>query len=679
MLKRFPQLHDNFMRYISKVEHGPHTGYRPDIDGLRAVAIVSVVIFHAFPSALPGGFVGVDIFFVISGFLISTIIFRGCQQGNFSFSEFYAHRIKRIFPALIIVLIACYVCGWFILLPDEFRLLGKHIAASAGFIQNFILWQEVGYFDTDAELKPLLHLWSLAIEEQFYLFYPVLIFVAWRIGLKIFIILVLLIMISFLLNVKGIDASPTKIFFMPQYRIWELLVGSMLAYLSFFKGTQFSAWMQGHTHYLRLFFEPNEPARRGAMFNSIISIGGFFSIIFSVVILTKSKPFPGWWALLPVLGTFFLILAGPGAWINRIILTNRIAVFIGLISYPLYLWHWPILAFARLVEGEMLSGKIRTAAVALSVLLAWLTYQLIERPIRFDSTIRFKNAILILGLVVVGYIGFITFSKNGFVFRIPSEVRKIADFQYEFTKDARAGICWLSAQDPAHGFGNDCIKAPDSEGKNLILLWGDSHAARLYPGLRRTLGDQVSISQLTRDSCPPILGFGYPMCQIGNDFVLSTVRQHSPTTVILFAVWNHYTTDWLSDSQIRRELLATVIKLKQLGVKDVVILGPAPYWAQALPKLLYKEWKGSFPHKIPNRLSRGLNSDAQKVDEQLENIFASEKIRYVSLIKIFCQVDGCLTHIPDQPSELLTWDYGHLTTAGAEFLSRYLMKENIFP
>ncbi|MDR0996166.1 MAG: acyltransferase, partial [Zoogloeaceae bacterium] len=175
--------------------------YRPDIDGLRAIAVLSVVIFHAFPGRLPGGFVGVDIFFVISGYLISTILFKGLQNGHFSFTKFYAHRIRRIFPALILVLFACFAAGWLLLLPDEYAQLGKHIAAGAGFVQNFILRQEVGYFDTASDLKPLLHLWSLAIEEQFYLFYPLLLWLLWRAGFSLLSTIIVLAAISFGLNI----------------------------------------------------------------------------------------------------------------------------------------------------------------------------------------------------------------------------------------------------------------------------------------------------------------------------------------------------------------------------------------------------------------------------------------------------------------------------------------------
>ena len=210
-----------------------HPAYRPDIDGLRAVAVLSVVAYHLFPTAVRGGFVGVDVFFVISGFLISGIILKSLQRGDFSFAEFYAHRVRRIFPALAVVLAACYAVGWFALLPDEFKLLGKHIAAGAGFLENFVLWKEAGYFDTASELKPLLHLWSLAVEEQFYLAYPLMLWCGWRLGAKPLFLVAALLLWSFSLNIAGIEKEAVKTFFLPQTRFWELFAGGLLAWVHF--------------------------------------------------------------------------------------------------------------------------------------------------------------------------------------------------------------------------------------------------------------------------------------------------------------------------------------------------------------------------------------------------------------------------------------------------------------
>lgn len=230
--------------------HLSHPKYRPDVDGLRAIAVLAVVFFHAFPSLIRGGFVGVDVFFVISGYLISTIIFENLDRGTFSFSEFYARRIKRIFPALILVLVACFVFGWFVLLADEYKQLGKHIAASAGFISNIIFWNEAGYFDNAQETKPLLHLWSLGIEEQFYILWPLVIWVIWKRKFNLLTITFFLAIASFMLNLKGVQQDAVATFYSPQTRFWELLSGSLLAWTAVYKKLEFAKIINKFDSYL---------------------------------------------------------------------------------------------------------------------------------------------------------------------------------------------------------------------------------------------------------------------------------------------------------------------------------------------------------------------------------------------------------------------------------------------
>lgn len=406
--------------------HNAHPVYRPDIDGLRAIAILSVVIYHAFPTKLRGGFVGVDIFFVISGFLISSIIFRSLQRGDFNFGEFYARRVRRIFPALILVLAASYTVGWFVLLPDEFKQLGRHMAAGAGFVQNIVLYQEAGYFDTASELKPLMHLWSLSIEEQFYLVFPVLIWGAWRLGLNALSVALLLVLLSFGLNLGGIEKNATRVFFMPQTRFWELLAGSVLAYVQLFKAAPLAYWLQRGVFHPLVFRHPPAAERRGAILNNLLAFGGLLLIVAADFGLHKGKLYPGGWALFPVLGACMLILAGSGAWVNRKILANRWVVFVGLISYPLYLWHWPLLSFARLMEGETPSRNIRMAVVALSFVLAWLTYRLIERPLRLGGKTWVTTAVFCLLLTLVGYVGYNAYVKDGL------EVREVGKLNFGF-------------------------------------------------------------------------------------------------------------------------------------------------------------------------------------------------------------------------------------------------------
>lgn len=209
-----------------------HPKYRSDIDGLRAIAVLLVVGFHAFPHWVKGGFIGVDIFFVISGFLISSIILGNLESNTFSFTEFYSRRIRRIFPALLVVLTTCFTIGWFVLFADEYKLFGKHMAAGAGFVSNLVFWDESGYFDKAAETKPLLHLWSLGIEEQFYIAWPVLLWVAWRLHFNLLAMTLAVAAVSFFLNTKGIRTDAVATFYSPQTRIWELLTGSILAWFS---------------------------------------------------------------------------------------------------------------------------------------------------------------------------------------------------------------------------------------------------------------------------------------------------------------------------------------------------------------------------------------------------------------------------------------------------------------
>ena len=439
-----------------------HPAYRADVDGLRALAIIPVLLFHAFPTVVPGGFVGVDIFFVISGFLISSIIFRGLQRERFSFAGFYANRIKRIFPALLLVLGVCAVFGWFSLLPDEYAQLGKHILGGAGYVENLVLRREAGYFDTSSFLKPLMHLWSLGIEEQFYLTYPLLLWAVWRLRGNLLAVLVPLVLISFSLNVWQVRSDAVSSFFLPQTRFWELWIGGALAYLDIFRpdvGRRLTG--KGIT-------------ASAAVVPNILSTVGVVLIGVSLLRVRESA-FPGWWALLPVCGAALLIVAGPAAWMNGRILSNRVAVFVGLISYPLYLWHWPILSFARIIRGDDLSRGIRIGAVGLSFLLAWATWRFVESPIRFGRKIWIKTAALTLMSVIIAGVGYTIHYRDGFVSRF---------------KNVPGDVGWLQPEIPS---SKDCLKALGTDqmrfcrmagkGPPDVVLIGDSHAGSLYSGL----------------------------------------------------------------------------------------------------------------------------------------------------------------------------------------------------
>ncbi|MCI5157982.1 MAG: hypothetical protein D3906_05980 [Candidatus Electrothrix sp. AUS1_2] len=380
--------------------------YRPDIDGLRAIAVLSVVGFHAFPSCVKGGFIGVDVFFVISGFLISGIIYENLDKREFTFREFYARRIRRIFPALIVMMTACFAFGWLSLLTDEYKQLGKHIAGGASFISNFLLWQESGYFDNSAETKPLLHLWSLGIEEQFYIIWPLLLWLTWKRKFNFFAVTLAIAIGSFYLNIKGIKQDAAATFYSPFTRFWELMCGGLLAWVTIYKKASFAGIKLKIDHIIVSSIYRNKEVEQGKTLANLSAFTGLTLLAFGFEKITKDFSFPGVWALLPVSAAVLIISAGPAAWINRQILSAKLVVFFGLISYPLYLWHWPLLSFARILEDELPGRNIRIAAVIISTVLAWLTMKWIEKPFRSGNhRIGLKVAVLCSLMFTIGTSG----------------------------------------------------------------------------------------------------------------------------------------------------------------------------------------------------------------------------------------------------------------------------------
>ncbi|WP_110631957.1 acyltransferase family protein [Pseudomonas sp. CC120222-01a] len=632
-----------------------HPKYRPDIDGLRAVAVLSVVFFHAFPSWMQGGFVGVDVFFVISGFLISSIIFGSLERGSFGFLDFYSRRVNRIFPALLLVLSAAWAFGWFSLMVDEYSQLGKHIAGGSAFISNFVLLGESGYFDNSAETKPLLHLWSLGIEEQFYLIWPLVVWAAWRSRLSPLVLILIAGGVSFALNIIGVGSDKVSTFYSPQTRFWELLVGSLLALV-----------MMNPAKSLRLHRDEVRP-----LLQNFLSLLGMMLIVTAIALTTKDDQFPGWWAILPTVGAALIIAAGPFSWINKTLLSSRIMVWFGLISFPLYLWHWPLLSFTRMMDSATPSTPVRIAAVIASVILAWLTYRFVEKPIRSKLNPRASVGFLSIALAGVGITGFATFKSDGLPSRFPAEIQAIADFKYDFTTDARYPECWLSMTDPYDGFAPKCLSG-NRQGEG-ILVWGDSHAARLYPGIVADIGASESILQATRSACPPILNFGDSLCQQSNQYILDKLGSIKPRTVVLFGAWGRYRANWAAGSEDQAKLTRTIKAISSAGVSRIIVLGPAPEWLDVLSKLVYKSWESDFPrHQIPSRLTSGLNQAVRDMEGDLREAVENSGASYASVFDILCNSDGCLTHITDDASKLTSWDYGHPTTDASLFISRHM-------
>ena len=363
----------------------PTQAYRTDMEGLRAISVLFVVLYHAVPDTFSGGFIGVDSFFVISGFLITTILLR---NKTFSIVDFYCRRIRRIFPALIMLILFCAVFGGFVLLPNEYRLLGKHMVAAAFFVSNMAFLNEAGYFNSAAEVRPLLHLWSLGLEEQFYLLWPLVVYALRRQRRVLLGGSLVLAAISFALNVYKIGSDTVFAFYLPPTRFWELLAGCVIAQV--------------------YFFQPEK--RRHRHWDHGLAVIGLGLLVFGFFHITNLIPCLGFWMTIPVLGSACIIMSGPDAWVNRAILSNPMAVWFGRISYPLYLWHWPLLAFSRAMD---LDGTAHAGSLALSVVLAWLTYRYLEQPVRQGWGGRRTAWLLGVSLLGMGAVGGLFYTTDG--------------------------------------------------------------------------------------------------------------------------------------------------------------------------------------------------------------------------------------------------------------------------
>ena len=444
---------------------GVHLKYRPDIDGLRAIAVLAVVGFHAFPKAVKAGFIGVDIFFVISGYLISTIVFSNLERESFSILDFYNRRIRRIFPALIAVMLASIAFGWFALFADEYRQLGKHIAAGAAFLSNVAFYRESGYFDNASETKPMLHLWSLAIEEQFYLFWPLLLAFVWKCKWSFIRITSAIAILSFAVDLYLLAWRPSAAFYWPFSRFWELMIGGLLAYIALHRVDL----LQKHGNV------------RSTIGATLLALG--------FLLIDRDSPFPGWWTLLPTIGAFLLISAGSASWFNRHILSNRMMVWVGLISYPLYLWHWPLFSFTNILSGSKPPQFVVMCAVALSFLLAWLTYLFIERPAR-TSPSKKTALVLLAAMLVLCVSARVVSVKAGFPQRsVATRFYNSQDIllfdQARYSDDSCAQLNRLSLTDEEICLSNS--KSPE------VLFAGDSHAVSLYSAIHY---DRVRVNSI---------------------------------------------------------------------------------------------------------------------------------------------------------------------------------------
>lgn len=492
--------------------------YRREIDGLRAVAVVPVILFHAGFDVFSGGYVGVDVFFVISGYLITSIIISDLENGTFSISQFYERRARRILPALYVVMLCCIPFAWMWMLPGELKEFSQSIVAVIFFASNILFWRQEGYFAPAAELNPLLHTWSLAVEEQYYLIIPVFMLVAWRLGrTRVFWLICIIATFSLAASEWGWRNEPAANFYLAPTRAWELLIGAICAF-----------WLTG----------------REQRSSNWLSQTGLALILFSIFYYDEATPFPSLYSLVPVLGTALIIVfAGPTTLAARL-LGTRVFVGIGLISYSAYLWHQPLFAFARIRSIAEPSGYLMAALAVLSLLMAYFSWRYVEKPFRIGhaTILKTRRGVFVTsGLAAAAFVaaGLAGYAGNGFEQRFNGPILAFDDAK----NDKAVATCHFDEERyPAHPVEQCLTEYPNSA---PVFLLGDSHALAISGELKNLLNDRkISHYAMTYSGCIPLPGLkrfdksSDHQCERFNREVLDFARANKVETLVLTSRFN---------------------------------------------------------------------------------------------------------------------------------------------
>ena len=493
--------------------------YRREIDGLRAIAVLPVILFHAGFETFSGGFVGVDVFFVISGYLITSIIAAELEQGKFSISNFYERRARRILPVLLLVQLVCLPFAWFWLLPSDMKDFSQSLVAVAAFASNVLFWQKSGYFDAAAEFRPLLHTWSLALEEQFYVLFPLLLLAFRRLDRRLTLVTMgLLCAVSFGLAQRGAYTDPTASFYLPPTRGWELLLGALTA-----------------------FYSPI--ANQGKFGKASCEAGGWIGltlIVFAIFSYSKATPYPGIYALAPAAGAALIILLTTEKTKLAKFMGNKVFVGLGLMSYSAYLWHQPLFAFARHRSLTEPDHSIFIGLMFLTLCLAFMSWQFIEIPARNRQTLNRRKLIVIGSVLTLAFIAFglLGHRSNGYPNRFPDMVNVI-----ENPTDNNSATCKKIGDPPFCKLGHDTAIAS-------MAMLGDSHSFKLSEELSKQLATLKKSMYLYDGSwCAPVIDFGTshpskrPECRLymANAFK-QVIENKGIETVILGAEWSNYKT-----------------------------------------------------------------------------------------------------------------------------------------
>lgn len=622
------------------------TAHRPDIDGLRSLAILPVVAYHAGVQVIRGGFVGVDIFFVISGYLITQVLLRDIEGGRFSLLGFYERRIRRIFPALLVMLLITFAASLVYGFPVELIEFSKSLMAAALSVSNIFFWRTSGYFDDVALEKPLLHTWSLGVEEQFYIVWPVLLFLAYKSpGRRVLPLTLLGCAASFAVSAVGAFTNSSATFYLVHTRAWELLLGGVLA--------------------LGALPRLPTPAVRTA-----VGLTGMLLIGVSVVAIKPYMPFPGLLALPPCLGAALIILAGrDGDSLAKRLMSWRPMVFIGLISYSLYLWHWPVIVFQRndgvFVHGLSERGE-KAVIIVLSVLIATVSWRLVEQPFRFGPLRPTRKRLFQLAAAVTCLVlaaGLAGVLSRGFPARYTEAELSVASFTDD-GHEWRTDRCFLVPGSATRDdFSSECLSV-DPHRKNYLLI-GDSHAAQLWQGLTKAY-PEINFLQATATGCFPTLKHGItesPFCSRLSNQVLTTLAVSGRVDrVVLAARWK---------ADLADNLYETLDYLRQHGVAATVI-GPSIVFDGSFPRLLVRGERA----RDPGYLDRRWNHSLVTFDSDIRLGTVAHGAEYISLIGL--TTDHGTIQSKDQDGMPLIFDQEHFSTAGSLLIAQRMRSLGIW-
>jgi peptidoglycan/LPS O-acetylase OafA/YrhL len=613
--------------------------YRRDVDGLRAIAVLSVLGYHLQISWLSGGFVGVDVFFVISGYLIGALILQNVKLGTFSLLDFYARRIRRIAPAFVALIVLVMLLGYFQLLPSEYIRLALSAFYATLSVSNIYFSNHLGYFDGPAGSQILLHTWSLGVEEQFYLIFPLFVLAMTRYAPKwLNSGLALVFVISLSLSIVGVFVDPQATFYLAPTRAWELLLGALLAN---------QAWT----------------TTLHSVTRNLLALLGLAMIGFAIIAYTVETPFPGAAAVIPCVGAALIIAAGrSGTSLVARGLSMRPVVFVGLISYSLYLWHWPVIYFLR-ADAEVLTNRSRLSIFLCSVALATLSWQFIEKPFRRGFVTTRNRQVVACGLMGLGTVAAVALflvTEHGLPARFSPEARAYAAYLDTGQAHFREGSCFIVGPHTFSDFDREkCLRAED--GRPNYLLIGDSHAAQLWFGLSELLSN-VHILQATTAGCRPEFTQGQKgvtSCTRMMDFMFSDYLVHDRVDRILIAA------RW-----VQQDLpgLENVLSWARNHGIPVTLFGPMVEYDRALPRILAEAAQGGDPGSAD--IDHVRNNTA--LDDALSAIASKYGAKYVSYYRLLCVSGRCLKTAPDGAP--LEFDTDHLTKQGSLLVVRKLIE-----